>query len=431
MGFFFHFYHGLQHISSQQLQAISEQQGHILTSLATITPLAPLLKDSPHQQNQILFGLTSLLPLLPLLQSLPARIKASQEEVLGSATNCTAKLRCSLAVSSSQSPGGPEPCTPTPLTSDPLPGQCVNRRLPKLDAVGEQQQVTEDSSGGREQSAPVPSRTLSSRTLPSYFADHSNSHIRQPVTTSDSMSSEPPHKPTADRDSRNSPLDKPPPPLDYDFSRNRKRPRLNAKSQGKDIPLHKTTTRGRVASRQTLSNITPHVRTRSGATAAKAPNKNNLSHPVIPTVSHGHSSTYRGPIATSHASDAFSPLQSTDPKRLLDVASPFDRIPASTLRSKHVRTTEPSDVDCFPSSTPPFARRGVPLKICTPPRAEPKIAEEISSSRKYLNRFDEHTPSANLSRKQLLRVCCVSVHNSDLIVHPIRGNCSTKMRMGT
>ncbi|KAF8517905.1 hypothetical protein BU17DRAFT_91333 [Hysterangium stoloniferum] len=65
----------------KHLQTIVDQQGQILTILASITPLLPLLKDSPQQLTQIL---SLLLPIPAVLQAFPDHIKVIQKDAVDS-----------------------------------------------------------------------------------------------------------------------------------------------------------------------------------------------------------------------------------------------------------------------------------------------------------------------------------------------------------
>ncbi|KAF8524187.1 hypothetical protein JB92DRAFT_1468260 [Gautieria morchelliformis] len=399
----------------RQLHAISEQQGHILASLATITPLAPLLRDSPQQQTQILSMLASLPPMLPLLHSLQAQVKTSQEE--------------GISLNKSIAEGGrsntlplpllythTEPCAPVPLSSDThsRPGQYVNCNFSRPDGMDERQHnppVQEDFYDRRQSTPGLPSsRTLSSETEhPICLPSHSvRSHVRQPVLSA-STSSGPLHNLALSTvsDPENSTLEMPPPlmpPSQNELLRHRKRPRLTSDVdiQNRDTAPHRI--RDTVTPARTVSNKTLNVRSQSGTTGAKVINRKNSFRPAIPIVSREHSSTHLGPANISQAPDTFSPLPPTVPDRHLN-ATPqvFDRMSTSTPRLKRSMTTGRFRFtpDCFPPSTPNFMRRGVPPKMCTPQEVKAKNAVEQFSSRRYLN-CDEHaSPTGRLPQKQL------------------------------
>ncbi|KIJ55230.1 hypothetical protein M422DRAFT_774310 [Sphaerobolus stellatus SS14] len=65
----------------KQLQSVTDQQAQILLALASITPLAALLKDSPQQQTQILTMLSPVSAVLPFLHTLPDELKAIHKEI--------------------------------------------------------------------------------------------------------------------------------------------------------------------------------------------------------------------------------------------------------------------------------------------------------------------------------------------------------------
>lgn len=240
---------------------------------------------------------------------------------------------------------------------------------------------------------PPPRRTFSSETShSSCFPTLSvNSQILQPA---DSRSIGPLHTLLASSTSRHDHGDSSP-----ETRRVHKRQRLTSSVETQRKDMSSRTTPGDLdTSSRSPSNKSSGVQSRHGTMVAKAISRCNLFRPA---------SLYSGSARAPEKPD----VQQTVPDRPVDATPPaIDDMPAfSALQLKRSMAIDRGRFtpDYFASSTPLFARRGVPAKVHMPPEAP--IAPE-TPSRNNVNLVDEHVSSTGFSvRKQLVRVCsCLS-----------------------
>ncbi|KAF8587897.1 hypothetical protein K439DRAFT_744336 [Ramaria rubella] len=378
---------GRADLVQKQLHVISEQQGHILTSLATITPLAPLLRDSPQQQNQIFSTLVSLLPALHLLQKLPAQVKASQQEILESFID-------SIDLDRSASSRSPKLVEPLGAISDSPPVLYLKRKLSNSKGVDDQQCSETHVSNNRTEQPVTPrpsSRTLDSETPP----QRTSALAQQPVVLSECSNAEPLCNPVfSSVPDHGDLLFRPVPTV---FPRDPKPRRIEQSPvpeiQRTDPRLHSAAE----TSNPTSSSDTPtKKKPRLPARATATPRNEIFRTPAFLDESRAPSLIHRAPLSTSsaptpHAPGAFFQPRSTVPGRFLAATSDAldhtpPRAPQPPGNKMNARFFKPTE--SFPPCAPPSAGHSI------------QISSEIAIS----NPVDEHVSSPHLlARKQPVR----------------------------